>query len=148
MNKADDTPNLPKKRSKKKRVFRNFAEYWHFLRILTKQQQEVIANSLTTSERNALRISYEKGAWNQLFMRNACDFTIDRIKEQHGIDLLELRMKVLSGTPQLIQKTFWEYVKSCFEEVDWVHQSYIFGGLKEESYDNEYVKIVAQDTRP
>lgn len=146
MNKADETPNSPKKRSSK-RVFRNFAEYWHFLRILTKQQQDVIAGSLTASERKALKLSYEKGAWNQLFMRNACDFTIDRLKEHYGVDLLDLRMKVISGKPQLIQKSFWEYVKSCFEDVAWVHQSYIFGGLKEESFDSEYIKLVAQDSK-
>lgn len=145
MNKADETNNAPKKRQKK--VFRNFAEYWHFLRVLTKQQQDIIADSLTPSERKSLKQSFYKGCWNTLFMRNACDYTIDRIKENHNVDLLQLRMLVLSGKPQLVQRTFWEHVKSCFEDVEWKDQSYIFGGLKEEAFDKEYVKLVAQGNR-
>lgn len=139
MNKADETSD-PQKRSKK--VFRNFAEYWHFIRVLTRQQQDVIANSLTPSERRSLRQSFEKGGWNSLIMRNACDYTIDRIKDNYDIDLLELRMLIFSGKPQLIQKAFWHHVKSCFEEVEWQYQSYIFGGIKEEPFDDDYVKLV------
>lgn len=143
MKKTDETPEGlgGNDRPKKKRVFQNFAEYWHYIRVLSDEQKEVIAKSLTRGERQALKQSFQRGGWQDLFMRNACDFTLDRLRDQYGIDLIELRMKVLSGKPQLIQRTFWEYVHQCFEQVPEDHRAYIFDGIGVIEYDAEYVKL-------
>jgi hypothetical protein len=127
--------------SKPKKVFKNFAEYWHYIRILSEDQREILANCLSAAERKSLQQSFHRGGWQDLFMRNACDFTLDRLKEQYGIDLLDLRMQLLSGKKRLVQKRFWKYVNECFSRVAFEDIAYIFGGIKIEDYDADYIKL-------
>lgn len=134
-----------KGRSKPKpsRIFEGFAEYWHLIRGLSEEQKQIIAECLPSTEKLTLKESFQEGGWVYLFMRNACDYTLDRIKEQSGIDLIEMRTKILSGKPQLIKKEFWESVKSNFDKVPQEHLLYIFAGIKEEEYDADYMKLIA-----
>jgi hypothetical protein len=127
---------------RKKRVFKNFADYWHYVKHLSEEQLQTLASALSKSEQKFLKASYEKGGWEDLFMRNQCDKVLDYIKETYGVDLLLIRSKVLSGKDQLIQKSFWIYIKSRFEKVTWHHISYIFDGIMDEpSDDPDYLRL-------
>lgn len=144
MKKANDTSDLSgNNRKKKKHIFRDFTEYWHFTRVLSEEQRNLLASCLSLSERRSLKTSFKSGGWEDLFMRNACDHTLDRIKEIYNIDLLELRLNILSGHSQLVQSSFWEYVKSCYNGVLVRYTSYIFDGIIEQEYDKEYIKLTS-----
>lgn len=131
----------------KKRVFKNFAEYWHYVKPLSEEQRKTIADSLTKAEQRSLQVSYKKGGWEDLFMRNQCDKTLDAIVEKFDIDLLLMRTQILSGRQKLMQKSFWEYVKTCFDGVPWQHISYIFDGIVEvESEEPGYVLLKIFDS--
>lgn len=152
MKKADETSssgkNGPRKKPTKK-AFKNFAEYWHFTKNLPEYQRKLLVNAMSRSEQKALKASFDRGGWEDLFFRDACDETLDEIKKNtmsadtpEGIDLVGLRIKVLAGRPQLLHKTFWQYVNNCFEKVPWEHISYIFDGMTIEEHDADYVKLV------
>lgn len=145
MKKADEKPssgkNGPRKRPAKK-AFKNFSEYWHFTKNLPEYQRQLLVSSMPSSEQKALKLSYDRGGWEDFFMRNACDQTLDEIKDKSGQDLIQLRVKVLSGKPQLMHKTLWQYVNNCFDGVHWEYIAYIFEGITIEEHDADYVKLV------
>lgn len=144
MKKADETTEKtvgPKKRPSKK-AFKNFAEYWHFVKNLPEYQRKLLVNSMSRTEQKALKTSYDRGGWEDLFMRNACDETLDEIKKQTDVDLLSIRMKVLANKPQLMHQSFWQYVNNCFDRVPWEHIAYIFDGITIEDHDDDYVKMI------
>ena len=128
----------PKK--KRKKVFKDFAEYWHYVKVLSNEQRDIIISNLSKTEQKSLRTSYDQGGWEDLFMRNACDFTIDQIKQNFGIDLIQLRAKVLSNKPQLVQKPFWQYVEKCFD-IPYKHIAYIFDGIMAVNHDSDCVML-------
>jgi hypothetical protein len=133
-----------------KRVFKNFAEYWHYVKVLSQNQREALVQSLSIQERQSLHASFEKGGWNDLMMRNTCDEILGAIKDRtktkgnSGLDLLELRAGiVMHGKSQLVQRRLWEYVNKCFEKIKWEHISYIFDGIVAEEFDTDYIKLSA-----
>lgn len=128
----------PKKR---KKIFKDFGEYWHFAKFLSENQRDIIAKSLSKTEQKSLKTSYKNGGWEDLLMRNTCDYILELIKKQYNIDLLELRQKVISGQSQLVQKKFWNYINLYFDKCSWDHISYIFGGLNIENHDKDYIKL-------
>jgi hypothetical protein len=142
MNQEKNQPESPGKKRKKK-VFKNFADYWFHVKSLSEDQRRLIVSSLSPQEQKSLRDSYEKGGWADLFMRNACDYQLNHIKEKFEFDMLALRVQILSGKPQLMQKGVWRYVNGCFDKMPWEHISYIFNGIIAEDYKIEegYVKL-------
>jgi hypothetical protein len=131
---------------RKKKVFKNFAEYWHFVKTLSEDQRRLIVNSLSTQEQKALRKSYEHGGWEDLFMRNACDYILSQISQQYEydgkpLDLLELRYRILSGDVYLMQRALWRHINSCFDRIPWQHIAYIFDGIMAEEHEGGYVKL-------
>jgi hypothetical protein len=131
----------PKPSKSAKKTFSSFAEYWYFTKSFSDQQREIIINSLSKKEEKFLKSSYEKGGWEDLLMRNECDKNLDKIKEETGIDLLDIKIKALSGKSQLIHNAFWVYINQIFDKIGWDHIAYIFNGINIEPYDKEYVKI-------
>jgi hypothetical protein len=125
-----------------KRVFDGeFFKYWHFVKVLNEEQRKTLASTLSKEEQQELRVSYKKGGWNYLFMRDACDQVLDSIRKKFGVDWLSIKSKIVKGKPQLIQRAFWTHLNECFEEVDWEHISYIFDGLIAKDFDADYVKV-------
>jgi len=151
MKKADETSdNIPQGSRKRKpnKAFRNFSEYWHFVKNLPEHQRKLLVNSMSRTEQKALKSSYDDGGWEDLFMRNACDEILDVIKNHtksesvtEGIDLLDIRMKILSGRTQLMHQSLWTYVQNCFKGVPFDHIAYIFDGIIAEEHDADYVKL-------
>lgn len=131
------------KRKELHNTFKNFAEYWHFVKSMPTYQRKVLFNSMSSTEQKTLRASYDSGGWEDLFMRNACDETLDEIVRKTNIDLLEVKCKVMSGNPQLMHKEFWQYINNCFDMVPMRHIAYIFDGIIVEDFDEDYVKLVS-----
>jgi DNA-binding transcriptional ArsR family regulator len=139
---AKETKGEKTKPPEPKRVFDGeFFKFWHFTRVLTEEQRQTLSSTLSRTEQQELITSYKKGGWKYLFMRNACDEVLDRIEKKFGVHWLSVRSKIIGGKPQLIQRSFWEYLNECFEGQDWEHIAYIFDGLIARDYDADYVKV-------
>lgn len=143
MNQTNEQADNSGKKSNPRKVFKDFAEYWHLVRPLSESQQRIIADSLSPKEQKALKSSYERGGWRDLFRRNINDFKLDLIKQHFQVDLLELRTKILSGKPQLVQKSFWRYCNSLFNDdgSQWEDIAYIFDGIVPQEFDETYLKL-------
>jgi hypothetical protein len=139
---AASSENGPRKKAASKKAFKNFAEYWHFTKDLPDYQRDILVDSMSRVEQRALRASYEKGGWFDLFMRNTCDEIVNEIKDQTGVDLIDIRVKVVSGKPQLMHKAFWEYVNNCFHKISWEHIAYIFDDVIVKDHDEDYIKLI------
>lgn len=135
LNKSDEV------KKKHKNIFKNFPEYWYFVRVLTKEQREKLVEHLSIKEREFLTSSFKKGCWDDVMMRNLCDSYLDHIKDTSGIDLIELRSNVLKNKPQLVQKNFWINVSQIFSEIKDQHTNYIFANLAVDHFDDTYFKI-------
>jgi hypothetical protein len=130
-----------------KKIFKNFAEYWNLVKILSEEQRVILTDSLSPFEQRSLKVSFDKGGWQDLFMRNLCDHHLDEIKENFNIDLLEIKASVISGHPYLINSEFWDFVNDYFEIFPWECIAYIFDGIVTKPHNSEYVKLVQQAGR-
>ena len=147
---VDQTEESGKNEPRKKKVhkaFRNFAEYWHFVKNLPEYQRKLLVNSMSRSEQKSLKSSYDRGGWEDLFMRNSCDEILDEINKESGVDLLAVRFRVLSNKPQLMHKTLWTYINTCFDKIPWEHIAYVFDGIIVEEHDKDYMKLVSVDSK-
>lgn len=136
--------NSNSKSAKKLKTFKNFAEYWHYVRNLPESQKKILINSMDRNELHSLKSSYMRGGWEDLFMRNACDEILDEIKKHTGVDLILIRVEVLSGKPYLMNKEFWKYINSCFDDVSYSHLTYIFDNIEVEEFDDDYIKLTKE----
>ena len=123
-----------------KTTFKSFTEFWHLTRSLTNQQQKILWASLSRREKRKLDISFYKGGWNDLFMRNVLDEKIDEVEKQTGINLLDLRVKILHGKSFHLTNDFWEYLRKTFEDYRPEALEYIFGGI---SFEEDKDKVIA-----
>lgn len=127
---------------KPKKVFKNFEEYWSLVKILSEDQRVILTDNLSPAEQRSLKLSFEKGGWQELFMRNLCDHYLDDIKRNFKVDLIEIRASVMSGSPYLVDKEFWNFVNEYFEPFDWEDIAFIFDGVVAKPHDEKYVKLV------
>lgn len=111
-------------------VFSNFLEYWYFVKNFTSEQRIAFFNSLSPSEKRQLEQSYDRGGWQDLFMRNSINEIIDAVKERFGYDMVSVRAKVLSGKSVYIPRVLWDYVVTELEEFDSSYTVFVLGGIK------------------
>jgi len=121
--------------STEKIVFKDFTEYWHFVKNLNKEQRDVIFNSLSVDQQKFLQKLYQSGGWEDLFMRNTLDKILDDLIKNYNIDLLSIRSKVVSGKSHTMDKNKWTFIKDLFQDFDCYHTAYIFGGISVEVLD-------------
>jgi len=122
--------------STEKIVFKDFTEYWHFVKNISKEQRDTIFNSLSTDQQKFLRELYQSGGWEDLFMRNTIDKILDDLTKNYDIDLLLIRAKIIGGKSCTIDKNKWTFVKDLFQDFDYSHTAYIFGGIEVETLDD------------
>jgi hypothetical protein len=116
-------------------VFKNFEEYWHFTKGLSKKQRKTILNALPETQRKKLKRSYERGGWEDLMTRDKLNKMIDELKQETNIDLISLRCKIFGGKSICLEKDIWFNLKDRFGEYDKKHTEFIFGGIGEEEQD-------------
>jgi hypothetical protein len=113
-----------------KTIFNNFLEYWYFARFFSDHQKEIIFNSLSFKEQDALIKSCNKGGWDDVLNRNILDEILDDIKKETGYNLIDIRYKVLHNKSVYIPTEFWLHVLSQFKDYDKKQINYILGGIK------------------
>ena len=127
--------------SAKNVFFRNFAEFWHYTRSLSKLQREAIFNILPSKERDDLKKSYEKGGWEDVFYMDLIDSWMDDIKKQYGLDLIGIKCKVLHGKSVYVNKKNWHKITEDLKQYDEKYVKYVIGGIvaKEEQENTLYL---------
>jgi hypothetical protein len=126
-----------------KTIFKNFMEYHALTKTLTKYQKTALFKSLPLQEQELLFASFKGEGWQDLFTINEIDSKIDIIKKEFGIDLIYLRIEVISGNIQKVRRSFWNYVKGLIgDEYDRHHTRHVFGGIKVIDHNKDYVILV------
>ena len=123
------------KKPLKKKMFESFQDFWRYARVLDDSQREIIFSSLSQDEQKEIQSSYDKGGWEDLFMRNKLDKLLDKIKKDTGLDLVDIRCRVvLRNKSFYVNKNQWnhiyELVNSGVDKEKKRHIEYILGGIK------------------
>lgn len=115
--------------SKKTVVFKDFKDYWHFVKHLTQKNRKTIFNSLSQDQQKMLKKSYEIGGWQDVFVRNRINEIIDEVKEKHGYSLLEIKSKIISGKSVYLPTDIWDEIESNFEKFPEKDIQFVLGGI-------------------
>jgi len=126
-------------------VFKNFPDYWHYARHLSKDQRRVVFNSLPPEQQDLLTKSYNTGKWDELFFRNDINDKADSLKEEFGYDLFLIRIKVFSNKSVYLPSKFWEIVEKEFKKYK-DNADFVIGGIKSVvCEENENVVLLVRD---
>lgn len=110
-------------------LFKDFSEYWHYIKCLTKFQRDLVFASLLPKQQNILRASYNQGAWEDVIIRDNIDRILDHIKIEFGIDIILSRCKALKGKSVFLPRVVWEYLIKQLEGFAQSHKHYVLGGI-------------------
>lgn len=125
-----------------------FAKWWIVFESETKEARLTHYNSLSKLQRLALRQSFLKDGWCELFCQNHIDKLLDHIKKKYSIDLFDMRIKVLKyNRVFLIEQYIWEEIESMILEYEPLFNSdVLFGGLEIRPWGTKkrFFRIIAQ----
>ena len=128
-------------------VFKDFIEYWYFVRTLSENQREKIFNSLDQSEQKKIHSSFERGAWKDLFFRDKINNIVDDMEEEYKYNIIELRAKVLSGKSVYIPTEFWDSLTFKTKNFDKKDLDFILSGIQAEiCKENPKVTLLLKKT--
>ncbi len=99
----------------KRRVFKNYQEYYSLTKPLSEHQKQLLFSSLSPGEQAFLEKACRSEGWEDLCTINKVDKIIDDIKEEFGQDLVLLRIQVLSGKTKKVNRHFWEGVNNILK---------------------------------
>lgn len=125
-----------------KTIFINFQEYYTLTRSLNKFQKDILFSTLSSQEQEYLSQCYKEDGWEDLFIINEIDIILDSIKETFDIDLIYIRIRVLSGDIQKVNRTFWDNILSIFSSYAMRHIWHIFEGIKTVNLDKNFVLLI------
>lgn len=128
-------------------IFESFDEYFSLTRFLSDYQREKLLSSLSDKERSFLS-QYINKENRDIYIINNIDYTVDYIKQIFDIDLIYIRIKVLSGEVFKIKKDFWKYIrKNLIDKYPYFYIKHIFDGISVVPLDNCYVLLVPSKRR-
>lgn len=130
----------------KKPVFKNFTEYWYYVRYLSREQRKIIFKSLSSNQRKFLDSSYLREGWCDLFYRNEVNIKIDELRESYGYNVLDIRLKALRGKSVYVPSKFWKIVEEQFGQHIPEAVDFAVGGLKAiPDEENDQVCLIVFD---
>lgn len=108
-----------------------FGEWWSLFKSKSRRDRLAHYNSLSRQQQLALRRSFLKDGWCELFCQNHVDHLVDYIKDTYNIDLLDMRIKALKfNRVFLVERHIWEDIENMILEYEPLFNSDIlFGGL-------------------
>ncbi len=122
-------------------VFKNFSDFWRFIKILNYDQRKILFDSLSRKEQKMLEESYQEGGWAELFMKNLIDGIVDSIRRDTKCDLFNIRVKVNKGEVLLMKKGLWREVQKRFEQFPTDTLDYVFGGITINEHNDEWMRL-------
>ena len=113
-------------------IFEDFEEYWHYVKSLSIKQRNILFSSLPFEQQDKIRKSVSSGGWGDLFYRDCLNQIVDQIKDRYGIDLIDVRLKVLSGKTVYMPRGVWEEAMMAIleSEADDRNTKFIIGNIK------------------
>jgi len=111
-------------------LFKGFGEWRHFTRCLTKNQKDILFDSLSASQRKKINTSLHCGGWIDVEMRDKINAIIDYIQKEYNINLIESRCKVLKKKSVYLPKPLWDYIIYSLQDFPAQHKIYVIGGIK------------------
>lgn len=117
---------------KRKAVFHDFSEYWHYVRYCSEYQRNILFNSMPKEDQNKIQKSYKDERWIDVFNRNKIDKLVDEFKEEYDIDLIDVRYKVLKKKSVYLSKKVWDIITTELNRYDIEHTYYVIGNIREE----------------
>jgi hypothetical protein len=130
-------------------VFPNgFPEWYHFTRCLTKQQRDVLFDSLTHPQREKITQTLHKGGWMDVVMRDRLNDFVDFVQREYGFNLIDIRCKVLKGKSVYLPKVVWDYISFELDEYMTQHRHFLVGGIRGviQKKNNDVVLLVRADS--
>jgi hypothetical protein len=128
-------------------IFRDFSEYYHYIRHLSSSQKEKILSSLSRREAKNLENSFRLGGWEDLLIRNDLDKKVSNFKKKYNFDLLNSRIKVMSKKSVYLDKIIWEEIIKEISEFEDKHSSYLIGGIDAVNIDPKTVLLIKKGTQ-
>jgi hypothetical protein len=126
----------------KSTLFKDFGEFWSYTRPLSSEQRNTIFSSLPQKDQNKIKDSYDKGGWEDLFMRNKIDIVIDGIMKDFNIDLFMIKSRISKGKCYYMKKSQWEWINDIMSRYPEKHTKYVLGDIKVENIDENTVCLV------
>lgn len=97
---------------KMNKIFKDFNEYWYYLRPMSNCQRDIIDDALSNRELKDIYSFCEKKGLDDVLLRNKLDNFVDSVKILYGIDLLDIRYKVLNRKSVYISTQVWKKICS------------------------------------
>lgn len=125
-----------------------FGKWWMIFESRTKEARLNHYSSLPRTQQLALRRSFLKDGWCELFCQNHIDYLLDHIKKNYNIDLHDMRIKALKyNRVFLVEQHIWEKIENMILEYEPLFNSdVLFGGLKIRPWGTKkrFFRIAAQ----
>jgi len=123
-------------------VFKDFSEFWSYTKLLNNYQRDILFSKLSSDEQKEIGKSYHDGYWEDLFMRNKIDDVVDGIEKDFGINLINLRIKILQGKSHYMKKSEWKFISDILAQYSYRHIKYLVDGISVEDVDDTAVCLV------
>ena len=131
MSYSEELPMATKLKAKKEKpIFNGFLEYWHLIKTLSLHQRQIIFLSLSTDEQDQLEKSFKNGGWIDILRRNELNTYVEDMQTKYGLNLIEMKCKVLSGKSVYISKKFWDEIQLFLNGFRDEDKYFIIGNLK------------------
>ena len=127
--------------------FKDFSEYWYFVRNLPENHRKLIFDSLSPKNKIVLETSYLREGYADVQQKNEVDGIVDILKDKYGYDILDLRCKVLKGKSVYVPTKFWKLIKEYMRRYSPDITIHVNGGIAAEPCDNneDVVLLVASE---
>jgi hypothetical protein len=124
-------------------IFKDFSEYWYFVRRLSDNQRQLVFEGLSSEQKRYVEDSYRKEGWADVLARNEIDALLDKLKDKYGYDVLDIRAKALKGKSVYAPARFWDLLESHLRQYQSSSVSFVLSGLKTiPCKENEQVVLV------
>ena len=111
-------------------TFKDFSEYWRFVKILTPEQIEIIRSEMSDAENSELVQSYIDGKWEDVFKRNKLNLILDEIKKELNHDMIAVRCRLMKGRSYYLSSEDWRKIVERIDIYDSKHSDYILGDIR------------------
>ena len=109
----------------------NFANYWKKAKKLSLEERAIYFSSFSKNQQKTIKRSFNRGRWKDVFLYNQIDELCDLVRDYHGIDLFDLRIKIIIKKEKvIISKKIWDDILAQFSKYEnCFNLGVLFGGI-------------------
>lgn len=129
------------------KLYLTFEAFWVDYRQKPLPERQRYFEALSRRDQSRLIESFFADGWYEVVVQNIIDARLDYIKDNCGIDLIELRLQATQlGKVFLVERQDWEDIEDLMFEFDGYYDSNVlFGGLVVSNWGrhNQFCRIRA-----